>query len=143
MAILGHFIGDYLLQPVPMAIGKSKPGWEGAGICTLHCLVYSLVVTCMATGTANPSVFGMVFLSHFPIDRWNLGQKWLDLIGGRNVKTDWRKARVEAHGYSLDDLHLPVVTMAFAAIVYTVTDNTLHILLMYIGFLTLRFSGLV
>jgi hypothetical protein len=97
----------------------------------------------------NPWMWGMVFLSHFPIDRWGLGQKWLDLIGGRNVMKDWDAAldhiRVKNGPCLLipEDLHIPSVITAFAAIVYTVTDNTLHILLMFLGILLLRQHGLV
>ena len=40
-AILGHFIGDYLLQSKKTALGKSALGWSGWWICVKHCLHYT------------------------------------------------------------------------------------------------------
>jgi len=134
MAILGHFVGDYLLQSYDMAIHKTDKNIGGTIYCTLHVAIYALAV-CIITGKLfNPYMFIMVFLSHYPIDRWGLGGKWLSWIGGRNLSD------IEIHHTN------PIVSMAqtsFAAIVYTITDNTLHILLMYGGILGLNAWGLL
>lgn len=110
--ILGHFVGDYLLQNKAMMFGKSKKGLSGIFWCTLHCLIYTAAV-CLFLWTINPFIIAIVFLSHWPIDRWSLGGKWMKLIRSRDPK-DTQFANAE-----------------FFAIVYVVVDNTWHILIMW------------
>jgi len=149
LVVLGHFVGDYILQPVWMALGKSARTWKGFGVCLAHCLVYSGAVAVLAANATNPWLWAVAFASHFPIDRWSLGQKWLDLIGGRNVMTDWdkvvadRRKGMPAGHLGPEDFHIPVVVTAFAAVVYTVVDNTFHILALFAGLVILRANGLV
>lgn len=146
MAILGHFIGDYLVQTKHMALNKSNRTWKGWWVCVYHCAVYSLCVAVMiGTGkTINPWIFGMAFLSHFPIDRYGLGQKWLDIIGGRNFMNDWNEGVLYAQQTEPEPtVKVPVIVTSFGCIVYTIVDNTLHILLMWIGICILNNYGLV
>lgn len=119
LIILGHFVGDYLLQPLWMAIVKSENSIMGYTTCTLHCLIYTLAVTAISGTIALPEVWLLVFFSHFFIDKWSLAQSWLNLIGGRNVMKDAEVGNM--------------VGVAFSAVVYTVTDNILHILIMIMG----------
>jgi hypothetical protein len=150
-AILGHFIGDYLLQSKKTALGKSERTWKGVGICLWHSYLYTLAVCLMVTFcafnpcTASPGLiwcYPMVFLSHYHIDRWSLADKWLWMIGGRRmvdgVAEVWGSdvANAEVFGRA-------AATQAFAAIVYTVVDNTLHILLMTAGFAGLLYLGVI
>lgn len=120
MFILGHFIGDYLLQNKAMMLNKSKKGFRGALWCTLHCAIYTAVV-CLFLWTANPWIILAVFLSHWPIDRWSLAIKWMQLIKSRDPNETYFSKETDS---------------AFYAIVYVVTDNTMHILLIW---LALRF----
>jgi len=148
MAILGHFIGDYLFQPKWMALGKAADTWKGTWVCFIHSLIYSLcVATMVGLGkTLDPWVIGMVFLSHYPIDRYNLAQKWLDITGGRNFMNDYDEAVVYAKQHKqkwTDGKKIPIIVTSFGCIVYTITDNTLHIVLMWIGICLLNFYGLV
>lgn len=122
--LFAHLFGDYLLQTRNMALLKSEKSWRGFNWCTVHCLVYTV---CFAIffWTVNPLFLALVFLSHWPIDRWSLGQKWLDLIRGRNLmialnsKGAYREAEI-----------------LFAGLVYTVVDNTMHLFLLWIGIKT-------
>lgn len=116
--ILGHFVGDYLLQSKKMAIKKSQKGLIGFIWCLIHCLIYTLII-CLFTSTIEPIKIGLIFLSHFPIDRWSLASKWLKIIKGRDIK--------EAYN---SKLLYREIDISFSAIVYTVVDNTIHILLM-------------
>lgn len=120
--VLGHLVGDYLLQPKKMAIEKQNKGWSGLLWCLLHCLIYTLAI-CLFTSTVEPLKIGLIFLSHFPIDRWSLAGKWLDFIKGRNFMTAY-ESRSRYHE----------IDLAFSAIVYTIVDNTGHILLMLLIF---------
>lgn len=117
--LLGHLVGDYLLQSKKMALLKSEKGARGYLWCLVHSLIYTASV-CFFLWTANPVIILLVFLSHYPIDRWSLASKWLNLIGGR----DFMKAYESNEKYREIDI-------SFSAIVYTVVDNTFHLLLLW------------
>lgn len=117
--ILGHCMGDYLFQNNKMALSKSKKGGQGHFWCTIHALIYSVCV-CLFLWEANILVFGIVFLSHWPIDRYSLGLKWSEFYGS----ISWRKVYTEKG----KDWH---VRLAFAAPVYIAVDNSMHIILMW------------
>lgn len=127
--VLGHLIGDYLLQPLWMAVGKSRSSW----ICALHCLIYTGAVGLM-TCSSGSSLWWLVFIfaSHYPIDRWNLAEHWLRLIQGRTM-ADYLK-RDEWIGASVADKNIHIVVGGFTAYVYAVTDNALHLIIMYGGY---------
>lgn len=115
--LLGHFVGDYLLQNRAMMLNKSKKGREGIFWCTLHCTIYTAIV-CLFLWTLNPLIVAIVFVSHWPIDRWSLANKWIRLIRGRDPNATYFSKEID---------------MAFYAIVYVVTDNTMHILLIWLA----------
>ena len=116
--LLGHLVGDYLLQSKKMALIKSAPGLNAFLWCLLHCLLYTLSI-CLFTGTTNLLKISLIFMSHFPIDRWSLASKWLSLIKGRNFMT----------AYQAKDKYWEI-DLSFSTIVYVIVDNTMHILLM-------------
>lgn len=118
--ILGHLTGDFLLQSKKMALGKSKPGRTGVGWCTLHCVIYTASV-CIFLGTFSPTVFCVVFLSHWPLDRWSLARRWLRMIGGRDFIS----------AYQSKDQYREI-DIAFSTIVYTVADATLHLIILWL-----------
>jgi len=69
LAIIGHLVGDYLLQTDWQAAGKKKSSW----ICAVHCLLWTAAVVLLA-GRAwwvwwVPLV---LFTTHFIQDRTNL-----------------------------------------------------------------------
>ncbi len=119
LAILGHLVGDYLLQSKWMALTKSQPGVEGFRACTIHVALYTIAV-CALVGTLSPVFAIAVFVPHWIIDRWSLASGWLKVIGGRTFEA----ARGNT-GRSRD------FDIAFTAIVYTVTDNTMHALCLW------------
>ena len=191
--LMGHFMGDYLFQPLVMALNKSprKPlneegqkseGRGGVPLKTalfwslIHCTVYSLSV-CLwlwgwqpivmfleALGRAtvslghwplwpvdvdaltapfrvlgsgllaldwHPALFVLIFLTHWPLDFYSLGDKWLRFIRGRTL------ARAAADTSPFHEFNV-----AFTAVVYTIVDNGLHLMLMYPVVLALQ-SGLI
>jgi len=116
-AVLGHLVSDYLLQPKEMAIKKGvSHEW-----CFVHCLIYTICV-CLFMWNFKLRIMLAVFLSHYPIDRYSLGEKWLKMIKGRNLVDEWKAE--DKHG-------LKPVHISFASIVYVVVDNTLHFLLLW------------
>ena len=120
--VAGHLVGDFLLQPKTMAIHKSDRGWKGLGWCVLHCLIYTAAVCFFIREMVTPLVVVVIFMSHFPIDRWSLASQWLRLIRGRTFIA----AYANTGPYREFDI-------AFTSIVYTVVDSTWHLLLMWYG----------
>ncbi len=112
---LGHFAGDYLLQSRNMALSKSAAGLRGHFWCSLHCLLYAAAVALFAW-RADPLFLSLVFLSHWPIDRWSLASAWLKLIRGRDL--------MAAHA-SRDEYR--EIDIGFSCFVYAVADNTMHL----------------
>lgn len=115
--LLGHLVGDYLLQSKKMAIEKSAKGINGLMWCLLHCLIYTAVI-CLFTSIINPIKIFLIFMSHFPIDRWSLASNWLEIIKGRDFMVAY-KSKAEFHE----------IDLSFSIIVYVIVDNTIHILL--------------
>lgn len=133
--LLGHLVGDYLLQNEWMAMNKSKNtriGWLAASI---HCIIYTLAI-CLFMQNFDPIWMVVVFLSHFPIDKFALAEKYMHYIKGKGMKDYVKKdgwmdglvyiktAKKELNSYD-------VLEGGFTAIVYTVTDNALHLILMW------------
>ncbi len=115
LMVLGHLWGDYLLQNNFMALNKTKSSL----ICFLHSLLYTLTI-CLFMNKWSMLFFLMIFLTHYPIDRYSLGQKWLDLIKGRNFMNEYN-----------DNSLYKEIRVSFSTLVYAVVDNTLHLTLMY------------
>ncbi len=114
LMLIGHSFGDYMLQSKEMAIKKSSSiKW-----CLVHCLIYTTAVV-VATWFFHPIFIMGVFVSHFLIDYYELGMKWLRLIRGRDFYKEF---------YS-DDKYRDVA-LPFATLVYAVVDNTIHITIM-------------
>lgn len=66
--LIGHLIGDYLLQNDWQAMHKKLNSLKGWTSCLIHCWLYTIAV-CLCTGWCSPFLIGLVFLSHFPIDK--------------------------------------------------------------------------
>ncbi len=116
--ILGHCLGDYIFQNDKMALRKNVKG--GNLWCTIHAFIYSVSV-CLFLWTTNPLIFGLVFLSHWPIDRWSLGLRWIEWY----KSVSWRQV------YQKKDEHWPV-RLAFGAPIYIIVDNTMHLIIMWL-----------
>jgi hypothetical protein len=134
LLILGHFVGDYLIQNSWMALNKTKK-WLPL---LVHVALYTLSVclfTAVFTGF-NPWWILVVFLSHLFIDRWSLADKYLELTGSRSLKMFFDKDKVW-------DCRIPEIALTggFSAFVYVVVDNTMHVLLMVLGAFLLKFIG--
>jgi|GEM_PF-554832 len=115
LAFLGHRLGDFMFQNKSMAIRKSKyshPGWQGFWYCTCHVFIYSICI-CACVWTYSPLIFAAVFIPHWLIDRYSLGEFWLILVRGRTY---------------LSTAPSDAVGNAFYALVYQKVDETLHYL---------------
>ncbi len=136
--LVGHLCGDYLFQNDWMATNKNKPGILGCLVCLSHTIIYSFIVAAFVvflTGwksilvSQQPFIaaFAIVFVSHYWIDRYSLGGKWMK----------WIKGGVFAETISLySDGKIKSFTPRefFLAPVYIAVDNTMHLVLMWIAF---------
>ena len=128
--VLGHLIGDYLLQNKWMAMNKSGSTWK----CAVHCLIYTAAVT-LTTWPTIHNVFWslLIFASHFPVDRWSLADKWLDLINGRSLRDFIINGKKDIPpGVDFENYH--ALRAGFTALVYAAADNTIHLVTMYYGY---------
>jgi hypothetical protein len=140
--LLGHLVGDYLLQNEWMAMNKSKNTWIGWLSALIHCVLYTLAV-CLFIQNFDFIWIAVVFLSHFPIDKFSLAEKYMHFIKGKGMKDYVLKdlRDIETQGL-LYPPKLPkhvlnrydMLEGGFTSIVYTVTDNTLHLVLMYVSY---------
>jgi hypothetical protein len=76
-AIVGHLIGDFILQNDWQAQGKKKSSW----ICAFHCLLWTLSVILVAGWWRHWWVWPVLFITHFIQDRGPLVRKWMHLAG--------------------------------------------------------------
>jgi len=120
LALLGHLVGDYLLQSKYMALHKSDAGLSGFIACTIHVSLYTAAV-CMFLETLSPLIAALVFVPHWVIDRWSLASPWLKMIRGRTFED----------AYNSKDKYREF-DIAFTSIVYTVTDNTMHLVCLWL-----------
>jgi len=121
--LLGHLTGDYLLQNSWMALNKTKNTFNGWMAALVHCLIYTAAV-CLFMWNFDMIWIGVVFLSHFPIDKFGLGDKYMHYLKGGGLKD---------YVYENDNPVTRLTTLegGFKAFVYAMTDNTMHLILMW------------
>lgn len=125
--LLGHLVGDYLLQNNWMALNKHKNDIQGWLTCTVHCVLYTISV-CLIMQVWTVEWIAIVFISHFVIDKFGLTDKYLKLIRGRSVSVfveDTKKIYLDS---------FLAIKAGFTCFVYAVVDNTIHILILYGAF---------
>jgi len=133
--LLGHLVGDYLLQNEWMAMNKAKNtkiGWLSAFV---HCIIYTFSV-CLFMWNFQPIWILAVFLSHFPIDKFGVGEMYMKYVKGSSLKTYIDNVNWTATANPPEDWQLgqQMLTGGFRAFVYAVTDNTMHLVLMFIAY---------
>lgn len=78
LAIIGHLVGDYLLQTDWMALTKKQPGRVGDCACGIHSAIWTLSV-CAFAGWWGWTVCIGLFYAHFWQDRTNVVKWWMTL----------------------------------------------------------------
>ncbi len=76
LAIIGHLIGDYLLQNDWMALNKKRMLVP----CLVHCSIWTALVCSIAGWWSLPAI-GFLFVTHFIQDHTTIIRKWMSLIG--------------------------------------------------------------
>jgi len=126
MVVLGHLLGDYLFQSKNVAIGKAG----NKKVCAYHCTIYTFCV-CLCTWNFSPLFATLIFLSHYPMDYFSFGAKWLKFIKGRDFMEEFESTD------KYRDIALP-----FSTLIYAVVDNSWHLVAMTAVVLILSHFGL-
>ncbi|KEO83671.1 DUF3307 domain-containing protein [Tumebacillus flagellatus] len=110
--LIGHLVGDYLLQNDWMALNKKKKSWRGELACNVHCVLWTLSVL-LFTGWWDWRHALLVYLSHYILDRSPLIKIIVNFINIGKPQP-W---------------------------VYIMYDNTLHLLFLYLIDKFVPFTG--
>ena len=85
--LIGHLVGDYLLQNDWMALNKKAMTFRGWLACLIHCFLYSVAV-CAFTGWWDAR-FIIVMLSHLALDKTLVVVWYMRLTGSfKRIITD-------------------------------------------------------
>lgn len=83
LAIIGHLVGDYLLQNDWMAQNKKVPTSYGNTACVVHCWIWSMCVILFSGWYRAEYSFWVcvvLFTSHYIQDRTNIVRFWMTRI---------------------------------------------------------------
>lgn len=120
--LIGHLIGDYLLQNDWMAQGKKNRHWP----CFVHVALYTAAVMLLARWPIWAAA--AVFIPHYLIDRWQFVPWYMRTIGQRYfmrptvIDRTWQ-------GPCLIDVSLAVGLGPWSIIV---VDNVMHLVCLYV-----------
>ena len=85
-AIIGHLVGDYLLQNDWMALNKKRVGSDGRAACFVHCWLWAGMV-CGFAGWWSYPIFSLLFVLHYAQDRTSIIARWMSAIGQEQFRT--------------------------------------------------------
>lgn len=122
--LLGHLVGDYVLQNNWMAVNKKKQ-WIP---CLMHCLLWTVSIMIAILPellvTTWLMVFGLLYASHLILDKTGLVEWWCKVTKSRTF------AAAKTYADSVEPpFFAKLITVSYTAIVQTVIDNTFHLLL--------------
>lgn len=80
-AVIGHLVGDYILQNDWMALNKKQSSFH----CFVHCAIWTACV-CLFGGFGIVAA-AILFVTHFIQDRTSIISWWMDLIGQKQFRT--------------------------------------------------------
>lgn len=81
LQLISHLFGDFVFQNDWMALNKNQYTLKGWIACFVHCIVYTLFF--YAQG--NLLQLGLIFISHFIIDKFSIARMWINI---KNPKMD-------------------------------------------------------
>ena len=80
-ALIGHLVGDFILQNDWMALNKKKSTYH----CAVHCLIWTASVALMC-GQFGMVGIALLFVTHFIQDRTNAISNWMELVGQKQFR---------------------------------------------------------
>ena len=80
-AIIGHLVGDFLVQSDAMARDKQKPSWKGHTACLLHSAIWASSVWVFSGFPAEHWGCVLFLLAcHYVQDRHALAKSWMRVM---------------------------------------------------------------
>ena len=76
-AVVGHLVGDYLIQNDWMATKKKSSSF----VCAIHCSIWTAAVVLF--GSWPLWTIPVLFVTHFAQDRTNAIERYMHLVGQR------------------------------------------------------------
>ena len=133
--LIGHLVGDYILQNDWQAMSKKENSLHGWFTCLVHCVLYTLSVLTF-TGWWRWDLAGLVFLSHFPIDKTYIVALYMKKVGAferilgmpQVHREDINQNGLLASLYSLTDWSIT----NHKVWAYLFVDNTVHLTLLWL-----------
>ena len=125
--LIGHLIGDFLLQNDWQAMNKKSFKLKGWIACLVHCILYTVAVTA-CTGWWRWDLIGLVFLSHFPIDKTYVVAWWMKKAGIFRRVMELKTLNLPSDWVMLID-HSVNNHKTWA---YLFVDNTVHLTLLWL-----------
>jgi len=132
--LMGHLVGDYLLQSNKMALNKkTNLAWAA-----IHCFCWTITVCFFLLPEIGPlpisqlvGAFALIWSSHLLLDygfgtKYGLVNVWLKLVGSRSIE-----GTIEYCASDEPEVKKRFM-VSFTALVQTVADNTLHLMLLYL-----------
>jgi len=88
LAIIGHLVGDYLLQNDWMALNKK----QNLAICAVHATIWTLSVALFSgwffyQNWTGALIGGVLYFTHLIQDHTNIVVWWMDAIGQHQFRT--------------------------------------------------------
>lgn len=104
-ALVGHLVGDFLLQNDWMATNKKRSDYA----CVVHVLIYTATVMLLSGWYRQPasiaaSAAALIALPHFAIDRTTFVQRYMDNTGRRNFRENlapWSSVSIDQAMHAL------------------------------------------
>lgn len=75
--LVGHLVGDFMLQSDGMASEKTS----NSVVCAVHVAIYTALVALFTAAWISAAGLAVIALTHFAIDRWRLARVWMDWMG--------------------------------------------------------------
>ena len=89
--LLGHLVGDFLLQTRWMAERKTTQWYP----MVVHCTVYTAVVSLFARAAGGlPLAVAFIFVSHLFLDKRKFAEFWVKNLNG-SENSNWLKIMID------------------------------------------------
>jgi hypothetical protein len=130
LQLILHGIGDYFFQTDHDALNKKKAGGHGLICCLRHCLTYSLPFLLIG----SPAAVGIIFATHFIIDRTNIIAYLIAMKNGTTKELPPSAYRSRNTAYDISNFGFaPERPFAISIWLYIICDNLTHIICNYLA----------
>ena len=131
---LAHLVGNNLLKNDYVMLNKSSFKSVGWWTCIIHSIIYTATIY-FFTKETDIIFLVSVFLVHFSIDKFNLGEIWLEITKSRSliwVMRNQKSVKVDEQTHSISMMNAgDMLNASFAVLNNFVINLTLHLVPLY------------